>query len=152
MSAGGDAFLWMPDNSLNDAHSMLPIATPAATTAYVLTYFNTQVGCADYDTVIVHVKDCKPLLIPNAFTPFNNDGIDDYFMILNPDDYYKLIHMEIYNRWGQMLFSTNDKNSKGWDGKFQGEEQPIGTYIYNITAECGGGKLMQLKGDVTLLR
>ena len=150
-SFGGEAFLWTPGSSLNDASSMLPIATPPATTAYVLAYSN-SLGCTDYDTVIVHVKDCKPLLVPNAFTPFNNDGIDDYFMILNPDDFYRLVRMEIYNRWGQLIFSTNDKNSKGWDGKYQGTEQQIDTYIYNIVAECGGGKLIQLKGDVTLLR
>ena len=150
-SAGGDAYLWTPYNTLNDAHSMTPIATPNATTAYVLTYFNSTLGCTDNDTVIIHVKDCKPLILPNAFTP-NGDGEDDYFMIINPDDYYKLVHMEIYNRWGQLIFSTNDKNSKGWDGRYLGELQQIDTYIFNITAECGGGKLLQLKGDVTLLR
>ncbi len=150
-SFGGETFLWTPGGTLNDASSMLPIATPPTTTSYVLVYTN-SLGCADYDTVVVHVKDCKPLLVPNAFTPFNNDGIDDYFMILNPDDFYRLVRMEIYNRWGQLIFSTNDKNSKGWDGKYQGTEQQIDTYIYNIIAECGGGKIIQLKGDVTLLR
>ena len=50
------------------------------------------------------------------------------------------------------MFATNDKNSKGWDGKFRGVEQELGTYIYNVIAECGGGKLIYLKGDVTLIR
>ena len=150
-SIGGDTYNWSPSSTLSNSNVMQPIATPSSTTSYVLCYSNSAVGCKDFDTVVIAVKDCKPLMIPNAFTPFNNDVIDDYFMVLNPDDYYKLVRMEIYNRWGQLIYSTNDKHNKGWDGTYAGQQQPEGVYIYNVVAECGGGKLLQLKGDVTLI-
>jgi gliding motility-associated-like protein len=150
-SYGGDSYLWSPKTTVDDATTMSPIVTPSTTTAYVLTYYNSAVGCTDYDTVIIKVRDCEPLIVPNAFTP-NGDNIDDNFMILNPNDYYRLIRMEIYNRWGELVYATNDKNNKGWDGMYRGASQEVGTYIYHITAECGGGKLLNLKGDVTLLK
>ncbi|MFM2047737.1 MAG: hypothetical protein RI955_283, partial [Bacteroidota bacterium] len=62
------------------------------------------------------------------------------------------VRLEIYNRWGELVYATNDKNNKGWDGQYRGVNQEVGTYIYHVTAECGGGKLMNVKGDVTLLR
>jgi gliding motility-associated-like protein len=150
-SYGGDSYLWTPKTTVDDATTMNPIVSPTATTAYVLTYYNAAVGCTDYDTVVIKVRDCEPLIVPNAFTP-NGDNIDDNFMILNPNDYYRLIRMEIYNRWGELVYATNDKNNKGWDGMYRGSAQEVGTYIYHITAECGGGKLLNLKGDVTLLK
>ncbi|MEY4875220.1 MAG: hypothetical protein RL708_369, partial [Bacteroidota bacterium] len=150
-SYGGDAYLWTPNRSIDAPTIVSPVVSPTETTPYILTYYNSAVGCTDYDTVIIKVRDCEPLVLPNAFTP-NGDNIDDYFMVLNPNDYYRLVRLEIYNRWGELVYATNDKNNKGWDGQYRGVNQEVGTYIYHVTAECGGGKLMNVKGDVTLLR
>jgi gliding motility-associated-like protein len=117
-----------------------------------LTYYNAAFGCQDIDTVNITIRECDALRLPNAFAPNSNVPEDQTYHILNPGDFYRLVRMEIYNRWGQLVFATNDKNSKGWDGKFRGTDQEMGTYIYNVVAECGGGRVINLKGDVTLLR
>ena len=60
---------------------------------------------------------------------------------------YKL---SIYNRWGQRIFYTEDIYA-GWDGKFNGVDQNIGTYFYMITYTLEG-KSGMLKGDLTLVK
>jgi gliding motility-associated-like protein len=87
--------------------------------------------------------------IPNAFTP-NGDGINDIFKAVAPGikqtDYFK-----IYNRWGKLMFES--KNTKiGWDGKYSGMPQPAAVYVWMIKGTDVTGKLIQLKGIVTLIR
>lgn len=150
-SYGGTTYNWSPFINMNFNNIPSPYAAPSTTTQYILTYSDSTNGCVDYDTMLVIVKQCSDLIFPNAFSP-NSDGVDDYFMIMNPDAIYKLNQLSIYNRWGQKVYSTDDKNAIGWDGKFNGKEQEIGTYIYMIIAECGGGKQYKLKGSLTLIR
>lgn len=68
--------------------------------------------------------------IPNAFTP-NGDQLNDTFkpkMVFLTDDGYQ---MQIYDRWGQKIFETNDPNI-GWDGTFQGNPMAPGMFVYVI--------------------
>jgi gliding motility-associated-like protein len=106
-------------------------------------------GCKDYDSVTIHVLQCRPPMVPNAFSP-NGDGLDDLFRIMNPEDFTSIKSFMIFNRWGIMIYNTNDK-SKGWDGKFQGIDQEIGSYVYMITTNCNSGQY-QRKGTVVLIR
>jgi hypothetical protein len=106
-------------------------------------------GCKDYDSVTIHVLQCRPPMLPNAFSP-NGDGLDDLFRIMNPEDFTSIKSFMIFNRWGIMIYNTNDK-SKGWDGKFQGIDQEIGSYVYMITTNCNSGQF-QRKGTVVLIR
>jgi len=107
-------------------------------------------GCAGTDSVEVF-KSCY-LNIPNAFTP-NGDGVNDYF--LPRQDLSKRLTrftMEVYNRWGQVIFRTDRLDGRGWDGRFNGNDQPGGVYIYLIEAEIDGRHNESYKGNVTLLR
>jgi gliding motility-associated-like protein len=150
-SYGGNAFNWSPFINMSANNVASPYVAPMTTTQYILAYTDTTNGCVDRDTVTVFVKECADLIIPNAFSP-NQDGADDYFMIMNPDAIYKLEQFTVYNRWGQKVFDTDDKSSQGWDGKFNGRDQEIGVYVYLIIAECGGGKQFKRKGNLTLIR
>ncbi len=150
-SYGGNSFYWSPNVNMSLNNIASPYVAPTVTTQYILSYSDTTIGCVDHDTMTIFVLNCGELIIPNAFSP-NEDGTDDYFMIMNPDAIYKLDKFLIYNRWGQKVFETDDKLSKGWDGKFCGKEQEIGSYVYLIVAECGGGKQFKLKGNLTLIR
>src|SRR5206468_4199490 len=75
----------------------------------------------------VHVKVYNDVFIPNSFSP-NNDGVNDVFRIVAADG-YRLVRFQIYNRWGQVIYSADDI-SKGWDGNFRGLPQPQDTYVY----------------------
>lgn len=96
-------------------------------------------------------EDCF-LRLPNAFTP-NGDGNNDYFFPRQLISKGLIsFEMDIYNRWGQMIFSTQNIDGRGWDGKFNDKEQPAGVYIYKITAVFKNGRAEQYDGNVTLIR
>jgi len=110
--------------------------------------------CVDASaTVIVVPGDCEAVIfVPNAFTP-NADGFNDVFLpsVQGPADNYRL---EVFNRWGEVLFSTNDRG-QGWDGGYGGAVSQDGIYIWVITytefTELGR-TARRLVGHVTLLR
>ena len=75
----------------------------------------------------------KKLFIPNVFTP-NNDGFNDEFEIILEG--YKINQFQIFNRWGELVFSKTD-NSKSWNGKKQNtkEDAVSGTYFFVLDIE-----------------
>jgi len=92
----------------------------------------THVGCYGADSVFLFISEevmYECLFIPNAFTP-NGDGLNDVFMAVSqcPLSYFR---MEIYNRWGEMFFVSEDINT-GWDGKKNGNLCPGDAYVYKI--------------------
>jgi len=99
--------------------------------------------------------------VPNAFTPSNsgaNGGIYDPGVLSNEiffpvlagvaEDGYTLL---IYNRWGELLFETNDIK-QGWDGYFRGKLCQQDVYVWKIKAKFADGKKVVKAGDLTLLR
>jgi gliding motility-associated-like protein len=96
----------------------------------------------------------KAVFMPNAFTP-NDDGNNDLFYPVGRG-VRRIKLFQVYSRWGELLFSksdmpANDKNF-GWNGTLNGNKQPLGTYVYMVTAECFTGETFLLKGTVELLR
>lgn len=94
----------------------------------------------------------EPFWLPNAFSP-NGDGLNDEFKPVERYDYVQSYRLSIYNRWGEMIFETNNI-SQGWDGTFKGRPAPGGTYIYKIVykAYSTGEETQTRKGQVTLVR
>ncbi len=88
------------------------------------------------------------MLFPTAFSP-NGDGINDIYAALS--DSVKVFELNIYNRWGELVFTSNDL-SIGWDGFFKGTEQPLDTYVYVAHATLFNNKKKNYKGILTLLR
>lgn len=112
-----------------------------------LVAFN-QYGCSDTVCKPVAVL-INPLLdVPNAFTPgrFGQNAIVKVvgFGIT------KMI-WRIYNRWGQLMFQSNDPNI-GWDGTYGGKIQAMDVYAYTLEAEFFNGAHVAKKGDITLIR
>ncbi len=109
-------------------------------------------GCSAKDTVTISVEGSSPLIIPNVFSP-NFDGMNDGFNIVG--GCITSINKKIYNRWGQLLFESN-QIAEEWDGKTRaGEQVPEGTYFYIFTVsmnENGDESSEIFKGTVTLLR
>ena len=97
----------------------------------------------------VSVEKPYALYAPNAFSP-DSDGINDFFKISGQGilDF----QIEIYNRWGQMVYKSDDL-SKGWNGTFNGENLPTGTYVYKIkNIKNGNGEELVKTGTVALVR
>jgi gliding motility-associated-like protein len=106
-------------------------------------------SCGSFsDTLVVGVRHCD-LFIPSAFTP-NDDSKKDIFRVLGNFSDYTNVHFFIYNRWGQLVFSTDDL-TKGWDGTFNGVPQELGTYFYYLTYHLGSVS-GNMKGNLELIR
>ncbi|MCO5946867.1 beta-propeller fold lactonase family protein [Mucilaginibacter sp. RT5R15] len=87
-----------------------------------------------------------PLKIPNTFTP-NDDGINDTWNIANIDSYPGCI-VNIYNRWGQNVFSSVGYG-KSWDGRYKGTLLPVSTYYYIIDLKNDS---KPYSGSITIIR
>lgn len=107
-------------------------------------------GCKDTANILINVEYPHAPIMPNAFSP-NGDGRNDVFLIPG-NEFNRLIKFEVYNRWGQRVFQTTDKN-RGWDG-FDESKQPCaqGVYMYTISVELPNKEVRTYNGDVTLIR
>ncbi|WKZ74794.1 MAG: gliding motility-associated C-terminal domain-containing protein [Vicingaceae bacterium] len=94
-------------------------------------------------------KDTAYLNLPTAFSP-NADGENDVFRVLGTK-YVQSIELRVYNRWGQQVFYSNQKEI-GWDGTFKGQPAPTGVYAYTLVATLPNGEVITKKGNVTLKR
>ncbi len=102
-----------------------------------------QYGCYNSDSIVVNEFG---LNIPNAFSP-NGDGLNDCFRV-NGFEYQEKVVMQIFNRWGNLIFETQDLD-KGWDGTAAGTQCPADTYIWIINFRSEHDSVF--KGTVTIV-
>ncbi len=122
----GSVFSWQPDSLLANSSTENPSVQPPATTWFVLTVTAPD-GCIAVDSVLITVL---PMIdIPTGFTP-NGDGWNDQWIIDNIDQFPQS-EVEIYNRWGEMLFRSVGYNIP-WDGRYNNGPVPVGTYYYVV--------------------
>lgn len=136
-------YLW----STGDTTPILSVTAPGE---YSLRVSAGLLPCSNTESITV-AKDCY-VDIPNAFTP-NGDGENDYFLprqLLSHG--LQQFSMQIINRWGQVLFQTRRTDGRGWDGRFNGQDQPQGVYVFLIRATLANGFEETYTGNVTLLR
>lgn len=93
---------------------------------YTLTATNI---CGSATSSLNVVSGYCEIYLPSAFTP-NGDGHNDLFKPIRAAD-IKKYQLTIYNRWGQIVFESNDVNN-GWDGFYQGHRQPGGVYVWSV--------------------
>jgi gliding motility-associated-like protein len=147
MAPQGNAlyYSWFPPVGLSRADISDPVVTTDVNTRYIVTG-RTEAGCEAMDTVDVVVMPDSKLDMPNAFVP----GLNSTLKVLNLGD-ARLKTFAIYNRWGVKMFETNNIN-EGWDGRYNGEAQPMGVYVYTIEATTAAGKNFVKQGNITLIR
>lgn len=145
---GGINYVWSPGGVLNNPFIKNPVAILANDTRFYLRVTD-NAGCVGYDTVNIKVYAGPAYYIPNAFTP-NGDGLNDVFRAI-PPGIVKTDYFRIFNRWGQMLFETH-QYMKGWDGTFVGKPQPNGVYVWMIKGIDKFGKVVEMRGTVTLIK
>ncbi len=88
------------------------------------------------------------ITIPNAFSP-NGDGRNDFF--IPAIDCYLGFDLVIYDRWGQLMFESEDMNTLGWDGSLNGDLAQQDVYIYEFNYITSRGFEKQVQGTVVLL-
>jgi gliding motility-associated-like protein len=133
-SGSGGSFTWYDDATLTGVLATTDTYQPTntlGTTSYFVT--ETLNGCeGPASEVIISVITCD-IVIPTAFTP-NNDNAHDVWVIENITNAYPNHVVRIYNRWGTQLFESPEGGYEGqeWDGSYNGQLLPVGSYYYII--------------------
>jgi gliding motility-associated-like protein len=111
-------------------------------------------GCVDDTSLVIVVNPDVVLYVPNAFTP-GSDNLNDAFQIFLPPTGvdYSTFSLMIYDRWGELIYKTNDVN-ESWNGSKNnsGETLKQDTYVYKIYFKDEKKKSYEKMGHVTLLR
>ncbi len=147
-----NSFFWSPLDNITDEDTTMPSVSPEESTTY---YFETtQANCATLDSIRINVIDeslinCEELLLPNVFTP-NNDNVNDVFKISNAFIIDELLSFEIFDRYGGIVFKGDLKTS-AWDGKYKDEDLMLGMYLYRIEYICNGEEIAT-QGSFSLMR
>jgi CHU_C Type IX secretion signal domain len=133
------------------------------TKAYKVLVTSAKGGCSKMLTIVVNIL-ADSLDLPNAFSP---DGVapnDSFGLAIfdhidrdlkkAPNPNPKIEILEVYNRWGVLVFQTTepDPAKARWDGKINGVEAPPDVYVYRIVYRHSDGSLRIRPGEVTLLR
>jgi gliding motility-associated-like protein len=103
-------------------------------------------GCVD--SVMKTVSPTMLVYAPNSFTP-NGDELNGTYKVKGVG--IASFNLLIYNRWGELLFETNNINN-GWDGIFKGKEVPTGTYVYKVRAISYQDVVYEKVGDLNLIK
>ncbi|MDA9898021.1 gliding motility-associated C-terminal domain-containing protein [Flavobacteriales bacterium] len=158
-STFADNYLWDFGDSSNSVE-FSPSHLYENNGVYTITMIAYNDECSDTSMKNISVAngDGGHVLVPNTFTPNSNvtdgnysesDGINDIFhpVIIGANSY----KFDIYNRWGEHIFHTNDL-SIGWNGFFRGQLCQQDVYIYKIHVVYNNNSEDQIVGRFTLVR
>lgn len=114
-----------------------------------------QYGCKDDITKPLDLNIY--LIFPDIFSP-NKDGLNDIFHPITRG-VQKIDEIKLYNRWGELIWETSGEMDEkwnwkdhSWDGTYNGEDQPIGVYVYYARAKSFVGDDIKIQGKVTIIR
>lgn len=138
-------YTWSPPVYLSNPAILNPLANPLNNTTYTLLVTDPATKCAGSDSV--QVKVVTKIYVPNIFTP-NNDSHNDTWLI-PALEFYPSAKVTVYNRYGQVIYQSIGY-SKPWDGRYKGEPQPSGSYIYIIQPTSNPND--DIKGSVLIIR
>lgn len=107
-------------------------------------------NCFNSDSVTIIQQVCPSYIyFPTGFSP-NGDGANDVFKATASPD-LKKYNLQIYNRWGEKVFETDDIR-EGWDGRYKYLEQPLSTYVWFAEYTFDGQARQTQSGNITLVR
>ncbi len=159
-SVNADQFLWdFGDGNESTEFEPVHIYSDSGIYNIQLIAINSSTGCADTlrKNAQVLVIGSGEVRVPNAFTP-SRAGVGTGRPEAQYNDFFlpqargvSQYDLKIYNRWGELLFESDDKDT-GWDGYFKGELMPMGVYVYRLELVYENGRREVKLGDVTLIR
>lgn len=138
--------------------SLTYVVMPGNTTTYVVTVTD-SLGCTATDEVTIRVIKNLQVFAPNIISPENGDGNNDYFNIWASKGVKNVELLEIYDRWGNLVFRGVDglnsyrrnDNTSGWNGNFKGLPVVTGVYTWRALVRWLDDSTSNHAGDVTVI-
>lgn len=147
-------FLWDNGEILNCDTLSSPIAHPSEDVLFSVEFHDDN-NCIAIDTISVTVKEviCGDpyIFVPNAFTP-NGDGQNDFFRPFYPDAIVTELYFAVYDRWGSIVYETDNIRADGWNGTYKGKRLAPDVYVFWLKTKCINGEEYEHRGNVTLIR
>lgn len=143
---------WEPSYLFPDKQSLVQTVKTFSDDRVVVTAISAD-GCVDTASISYELLPIRKeeIVLPNIFTP-NGDGINDFFRPGYLLRYYRIAHLRIVNRWGQIVYESFD-NKAAWDGRYtNGIPAEIGVYYYIIEGAYNDGREKLIKGEILLAR
>ncbi len=150
-SIGANYWHWnFGDQDTTSIHNPNPHTYADTGTYLIRQIVSTQYNCVDTAYQTITIEPDFLFYIPNSFTP-NDDGVNDTFN--GKGIFIKEYEMMIFDRWGNLIFYSDDKN-KGWDGRANhgADIAQRDVYIYSIKITDFNQRKHSYKGTVTLVR
>ena len=148
-----DTFFWISSSADFCQTCLEPFVSPRQTTSYTITASDEN-GCSATAVIEVLIDLKLPVYLPNAFSP-NDDGINDYFLPLGGQQLVLIRRLQVFDRWGGLLYDQTDlppNGNSGWDGRANGRPLQAGVYVYLAEVELIDGSTTLLSGEVLLVR
>jgi gliding motility-associated-like protein len=147
-------FLWSPSQFISCDSCSAVVVSPKENTRYEVTVID-EFGCTRTAYININIKIEKKVWVPNVFSP-NGDDVNDKFTIYGNPALEEIEVLQIYDRWGELVFEGHDfppnNPAHGWDGTFRNNELNPEVFVYVATVRFVDGELKQLYGDVTLVK
>lgn len=150
VSGGNDGvtYQWSPPTGLTSPDARYSFGSLNKSQQYIVHIVNGY-GCGRNDTLLISIiNDCE-VYVPTIFSPngdSKNDKLRAYFGCLKTLNYFN-----IYNRWGQLMFSTKN-SAEGWDGNFNGVKQDNAAYVWVAEGTYKSGEKFTKRGSFVLVR
>ena len=149
LSTGANQWLWTV-GTVGSTNEQNVLWTFETTGTYIISLEVTnEFGCTDLAKQEFIVTPAYNFFAPNAFTPFDGDQLNPYWTVSTMG--MKEMQLSIFNRWGELLYSTQDPYFL-WDGKYDGKELPSDVYVFKANTRDIAGKQYQYIGTITLVR
>jgi gliding motility-associated-like protein len=144
---------WSP-STLTNCNNCPQIHFIADKDTWIFTQAIDDRGCNQTDSLFVRVKESGSVYAPNAFTP-NGDNVNDNFY-LQGEDGAMVESLFIFDRWGNQVFETHNvmvnDPAAGWNGIFNSQKMNPAVFAYYAKVRLVDQEIVELKGDVTLIR
>ena len=146
--------IWTPDIGISCINCLNPIILPLYDTDYQIKAVSKD-GCEDSETIKVVVDKIRSFVISNIFSP-NNDNSNDRVRIYSGNDVKFIDYLNIYDRWGNLVFKSENL-PKGqydleWDGTFNHKSLSIGTYTWICRVEYIDGIIGIHSGSIQVVK
>ncbi len=150
-----DTLFWMPSEAFEDPSNPVQVLNPEVTTAYTV-FVEDEQGCTDSDVILINLIKPRQFFIPNVFSPVNDDGNNDIFMIFGGPEVREIITFQIYDRWGNLVYENSNFQPNnpafGWDGTLNGRLMNAAVFAYYVKIAFTDGWIEDVKGEVILMR
>jgi gliding motility-associated-like protein len=137
---------WLPDGSLNCNNCPLAQGIALGNTQFALSAID-PLGCTATAYWEIKVDQSIEFYVPNIFI-VNDSGINDQFQIFPGKGVERVISLQIFDRWGNIVHDSVE----AWDGRVKGKEGIAGVYTWLAEIKFLNGKIERKSGNVTLIR